>query len=312
MTTVLMVSLLVFGYLFGACACRVALQELALRQRKRALGFVSASDGEVGPRLQSTGVAAALVGFMRRESVRVHEGSLPEGLAGRLLLWGAGGLSEQLGKAGVSQVVSVEGVVLARGKLALALAVAGLLLGIFFSWQLSLLLGLLGFAGAFGLIPWALKAEMRMRRVKLESELSEMLEVVVLGLSGGLSFERSLHLYCQHFPTFLSEAFGNCLKQWKWGITTRDQSLKDLASQFDSPLLTRVADSMVRSLRFGVPAAGVLSELATEAREARKAYLQEQVAKAPVKMMVPVGALILPAMLLLVMGPVLLELMNGF
>lgn len=35
-------------------------------------------------------------------------------------------------------------------------------------------------------------------------------------------------------------------------------------------------------------------------------------AKAPVKMMMPTGALILPAMLLLVLGPVLLELANGF
>ena len=33
---------------------------------------------------------------------------------------------------------------------------------------------------------------------------------------------------------------------------------------------------------------------------------------APVKMMMPTGALILPAMLLLVLGPVLLELANGF
>lgn len=41
------------------------------------------------------------------------------------------------------------------------------------------------------------------------------------------------------------------------------------------------------------------------------ARLEERVAKAPVKMMMPTGALILPAMLLLVLGPVLLELANG-
>ena len=35
-------------------------------------------------------------------------------------------------------------------------------------------------------------------------------------------------------------------------------------------------------------------------------------AKAPVKMMVPTGVLILPAMLMLVLGPVLLELAGGF
>ena len=40
--------------------------------------------------------------------------------------------------------------------------------------------------------------------------------------------------------------------------------------------------------------------------------LEERVAKAPVKMMVPTGVLILPAMLMLVLGPVLLELAGGF
>lgn len=42
-----------------------------------------------------------------------------------------------------------------------------------------------------------------------------------------------------------------------------------------------------------------------------RAQVEERVAKAPVKMMVPTGTLILPAMLLLVLGPVLLELMEG-
>ena len=55
-----------------------------------------------------------------------------------------------------------------------------------------------------------------------------------------------------------------------------------------------------------------LSLLAVEARAIRKAKLEERVAKAPVKMLLPVGTLILPAMLILVMGPIMLDLMKGF
>lgn len=68
---------------------------------------------------------------------------------------------------------------------------------------------------------------------------------------------------------------------------------------------------MVRSLRFGSSLAGSLEAAAAEARAEHRARLEERVAKAPVKMMMPTGALILPAMLLLVLGPVLLELANG-
>jgi tight adherence protein C len=69
---------------------------------------------------------------------------------------------------------------------------------------------------------------------------------------------------------------------------------------------------MVRSLRFGTSIAESLEASAAEARETHKARMEERVAKVAVKMMLPVGGLILPAMLLLVLGPVLLELMEGF
>ena len=54
-----------------------------------------------------------------------------------------------------------------------------------------------------------------------------------------------------------------------------------------------------------------LSLLAVEARAIRKGKLEERVAKAPVKMMLTVATLILPAMLMLVMGPIMLDLMEG-
>ena len=69
---------------------------------------------------------------------------------------------------------------------------------------------------------------------------------------------------------------------------------------------------MIRSLHFGTSLAESLESAAQEARGDYKAKREEQVAKAPVKMMLPTGTLILPAMLLLVLGPVLLELMEGF
>ena len=70
-------------------------------------------------------------------------------------------------------------------------------------------------------------------------------------------------------------------------------------------------ERIVRSLRFGSTLAPDLEAAASEARARHRAQVEERVAKAPVKMMVPTGALILPAMLILVLGPVLLELMQG-
>lgn len=65
-------------------------------------------------------------------------------------------------------------------------------------------------------------------------------------------------------------------------------------------------------MRFGSSLVEGLEEASLEARNSYKTKQEEKVAKAPVKMMIPTGTLILPAMLILVLGPVLLELINGF
>lgn len=78
-------------------------------------------------------------------------------------------------------------------------------------------------------------------------------------------------------------------------MTNREDALRDLAASYDSPLFARVVESMVRSLRFGSSLAEGLESAAAEARAVHRAQVEERVAKAPVKMMVPTGTLILPA-----------------
>ena len=93
------------------------------------------------------------------------------------------------------------------------------------------------------------------------------------------------------------------------GLVSRDEGLRKVARSYDSPLFERFAENVIRSLRFGTSLADGLNALALEARSVKKAKLEERVAKAPVKMLLPVGTLILPAMLVLVLGPIMLELM---
>ena len=165
--------------------------------------------------------------------------------------------------------------------------------------------------GLAGAMPRAVKRAQRERADGLESDLSEMLEVVALGLRSGLSFDRGFALYGSHFDSDLARACVGAQHAWSLGLTNREDALRDLAASYDSPLFARVVESMVRSLRFGSSLAEGLESAAAEARAVHRAQVEERVAKAPVKMMVPTGTLILPAMLLLVLGPVLLELMEG-
>ena len=126
-----------------------------------------------------------------------------------------------------------------------------------------------------------------------------------------MTFDRALTLFHGNFEGALSTSLALAQGQWSHGLIERSEGLRAVARSYDSSLFDRLSENIIRSLRFGTSLAGNLSLLAAEARAVRKAKLEEKVAKAPVKMLLPVGGLILPAMLVLIMGPILLDLMQG-
>ena len=211
-------------------------------------------------------------------------------------------------KASISIAAYCEG----RTRLALAGALIGALFGVVFSTELAVLLGIAGFLGGASLLPRSVKDLRKRRGVCAERHLSEMLEVVALGLRSGLTFDRSFALYGSHFDNEFSRECARAYRKWSLGLTTREEALHELAESFDCKQLSRIVDSILRGLRFGSAITDSLEDAAAQSRATYRTALEERVAKAPVKMMLPTGTLILPAMLLLVMGPILLELAGGF
>ncbi len=145
------------------------------------------------------------------------------------------------------------------------------------------------------------------RRLEAERHLPEMLDAVALGMRSGLSFESSFWLYASRFEDDLALACRRACQSWESGLVGRDEALRKMAAEFDVPSLSRFVVNVQRALRFGSPIGRILESLASEARSCYRAKMEERVAKAPVKMLMPTAALILPAMLIMVMGPVVLE-----
>lgn len=214
--------------------------------------------------------------------------------------------------AGCSKDITVSAFCETRVRLMIAGAVAGALVGIVFSLELAALLAVLGTFLARSLPMRSVKAAAQRRSVEAERHLSEMLEVVALGLRSGLTFDRSFALYGSHFDNEFARSCTKAYRSWALGLISREEALRDFAASYDCDQLSRIVDSVVRSLQLGSVLADILEDAAAQSRETYRTALAERVAKAPVKMMLPTGTLVLPAMLLLVLGPILLELASGF
>lgn len=150
----------------------------------------------------------------------------------------------------------------------------------------------------------------RSRREAYERELPFMLNILSLCLQTGMSFDAALDVFCRRFDSALAHDCERMRQRYQQGIETRDESLGWLAGQVDLVALDRFVEATTQALHFGAPLGEVMGELAEESRKEYRARVSEQIAKAPVRMLVPTGTLILPAMLLLVLGPVLLNLVG--
>ncbi len=139
-------------------------------------------------------------------------------------------------------------------------------------------------------------------------ELPELIDVVALGLSAGISFDAALEIYCGHYRTGLSRELGDAMRSWRLGVSTRGEALRALAERLGVGAFSTFVETVTESLQFGAPLVKSLTGQADAVRRARMTVVEERIEKAPVKMLVPTGGLVLPAMLLAILGPILASL----
>lgn len=150
-----------------------------------------------------------------------------------------------------------------------------------------------------------LGAEMQPREAIGFGEVAEMIDIVRLGLSSGLSFDASLELYCEGRSDELSVRMERALITWRAGLSSREGELRSVARDLDSTPLEIFALSVSQALDLGAPLAEALEGQSDEIRAAHRAEVERRIEQAPVKLLIPTGVLILPALMLSILGPLL-------
>ena len=136
-------------------------------------------------------------------------------------------------------------------------------------------------------------------------EVSEMIDIVRLGLSAGLSFDAALGMYCDGRANRLSMLMAQARFSWQTGIQTRAEALTAAAQNTGVHAMEAFAMAVGQALELGAPLAETLAGQSREIRAAHRAEVERQIERAPVKLLIPTGTLILPALLVSIIGPLL-------
>lgn len=136
-------------------------------------------------------------------------------------------------------------------------------------------------------------------------EVSEMVDIIRLGLSAGLSFDAALGMYCDGRSSSLAERMDRAHIAWQSGLTSRESELRMVARESGLRALEVFAVAVSQALELGAPLAETLEGQGREMRAAHRAEVERRIERAPVKLIIPTGTLILPALLLSILGPLL-------
>ena len=136
-------------------------------------------------------------------------------------------------------------------------------------------------------------------------EISEMIDIVRLGLSAGLSFDAALGLYCDGRAGLLSDRMVRARLLWQTGVRSRTEALSEAAQDMGVHAMEAFAMAVGQALELGAPLAETLEGQSREIRAAHRAEVERQIERAPVKLLIPTGTLILPALLVSIIGPLL-------
>ncbi|MDR1015854.1 MAG: type II secretion system F family protein [Coriobacteriales bacterium] len=160
-------------------------------------------------------------------------------------------------------------------------------------------------------LPWLRRGSAKADSGRFLVELPQLLEVLCMGLRAGLGFDAAFALYVEQFRGSLAGLCKEQFRIWSRGLESRERCLNKLARQVNLAEFSRFVNIVTRAMGHGASMTELLLDLAAQSRQSYREMYQTRIAKAPVKMLLPTSGLILPAMLLLVMGPIVLGASSG-
>jgi tight adherence protein C len=166
-------------------------------------------------------------------------------------------------------------------------------------------------AGFYGPGYW-LKSRIAERQSRIEEGFPNALDLLQISAAAGLGFDAAMQRVGRELVIVspeISEEFLFTQREILAG-RNRDQSLTDMANRMGIDEAISFANVIIQSLQFGTSISDALTAYANEMRETRELRAQEKANKLPVKMSAVMAMLMLPALILITLGPTVIRYMR--
>lgn len=171
----------------------------------------------------------------------------------------------------------------------------------------KILVLLIGLAVGFFLPDYWLNQKIKARQSHIRKELPNVIDLLNLCVSAGLDFMLAVNRVVKDLrPTDLTRELAEVYRQTQMGKSRRD-ALREFSLRVHTPEVHSFVRTLLQADRMGTPMSEALKMQAEDMRVRRFHAGEAAALKAPIKLLLPLFAFILPVVLILVAGPILIQ-----
>jgi tight adherence protein C len=214
-------------------------------------------------------------------------------------------LQRRLDVAGNPQGWTPDRMLAIKGLGLITLGVLGALLGLHNPEFLVVGVGLGAVIGFF-LPDLLLHSSGQRRQQRIPSELPDALDMLTICVEAGLGFDAALAQVARNTKGPVAAEFARVLQEMQIG-KSRSEALRAMADRTTVPELRTFVSALIQAAELGIPVAHVLREQAKEMRVRRRQRAEERAQKVPVKITFPLILCLFPALLVVIVGPAIIQ-----
>jgi tight adherence protein C len=155
-----------------------------------------------------------------------------------------------------------------------------------------------------------LQGKINRRQKEVRLGMPDALDLLTICVEAGLGFDAAMAKVAEKWTNELSLSFGRVIREIQLGKLRRE-AMRDMADRIGIPEMTSFVAAVIQSEQLGVSMAKVLRIQSDQMRIKRRQLAEEEAHKAPIKMLIPMGLLIFPSLMIVLLTPAALKLFHS-
>jgi tight adherence protein C len=166
-----------------------------------------------------------------------------------------------------------------------------------------------GIAGWFA-PTYYIELKRRKRMELIDKQMPDMIDLLVVTIEAGLGILASMRVASESMSDPLGQELRLTLQEQRMGLSV-GQAIESLGRRADAPNMRIFVRAITQGERLGVSIGTTMRNLSIEMRKRRRAMAEERAQKMPIKMLFPLIFFIFPALFIVILTPMIINIIDA-